>query len=137
MYVQRRLSHELTPEEREKNVSSSKLLSKSTGPFRVPNVRVDVIMPNQDGIRHPVSIDNVTLVRHKSTSDDNDVDRDAFASGTQTGIRWMLCSACCCAVVLLRASNTLSNGLDIHWTRVHGNQRLAYRRPRVTATTSA
>ena len=61
MYIQRPPSYALAPEEREKNARRSKLLPKAIGPFTVTAVRDEVITIDQDGIRHPVSIDRVTL----------------------------------------------------------------------------
>ena len=39
----------------------SKLLSKSVGPYEVVHIPDDVVTIKQDGVRHPVTIDLVTI----------------------------------------------------------------------------
>ena len=62
MYAQRTPSYALAPEKREKNAFRSKLFAKSTGPFRVTDVRGDEATIDQNGMRHTVSIDRVKSV---------------------------------------------------------------------------
>ena len=82
MFFQRPPGYALSKEEQYLNTTRSKLLTKLYGPFEVTDVSGDLITVNENVIRHPISVDRVSL-DHSSQQPTNDSTPQATQSVTQ------------------------------------------------------
>ena len=71
MFVQRPPGYALSKEEQYLNTARSKLLPKSYGPFEVTDIIGDLITINENGIRHTISVDRVSLDHSRRQPNDD------------------------------------------------------------------